>query len=273
MSKRYCDMTKPEINQLLKETSKSSLSNADKLTCLSEYFLGTPYDLYCEQDGPYALYETNPLVNFEKTNCICMVEVIVAMALSSHYEEFFNVLMHLRYRHGLIGMATRNHYTITDWLPANRWCLKEAVQAIGQSHCQPLTRTISHKNFFASKGITDIEDMLPDRTQTIQYVPTAELLAIRPNLKNGDIVSIIMDKPGIFSAHVGFIVIKNGQIYFRHASMSAMEVVEQKYEDYVKDMKRLGLFFMRIREDVQWEMKDTPLHGKIKLSEIQDVDL
>jgi hypothetical protein len=274
MNKTYGQMSRQEINQLLKETSQKGLTNAQKIEFYSERFLGTPYDLACEGDGPYALYETMPLMNLEKTNCMCMVEIVLAMSLSTHYEEMFNVLQHIRYRHGLIGMATRNHYTIADWLPANRWCLEDVTPKVGGTYCKPLTRTISHREFFKSKGITDIEDMLPDRTLTIQYIPKEELLKVQDKLHSGDIVSVIMDKPGIFSAHMGLIIKKDNQTYFRHASQAAMTTLDQPFAEYVdtlmKNPKRLGMVFMRVKEKVEWKIKDNPQHGKIELKDIKE---
>ncbi len=274
MKKTYGQMTRPEINRLLKETCQNPLSNAQKIEFYSDRFLGTPYELTCEGDGPYALYETMPLMNLEKTNCMCMVEIVLAMSLSSHYEEMFNVLQHIRYRQGLIGMATRNHYTIADWLPANQWCLDDVSSRVGGRYCKPLTRTISHREFFKSKGITDIEDMLPDRTLTIQYIPKEDLLKIQDKLHSGDIVSLIMDKPGIFSAHMGLIIKKDGKTYFRHASQAAMTTLDQPFDDYVnslmKNPKRLGMVFMRVKEKVNWKIKDNPQHGKISLKDIKD---
>ena len=125
----------------------------------------------------------------------------------------------------------------------------------------------------AGKGITDIDDLLPDRTITIQYIPKEHLLDIQDNLKAGDIVSIIMDQPGIFSAHMGFIMKDGKKTIFRHASQSAMNTIDQPFEEIVagliKNPKRLGMSFMRIREDVQWDMDTKPQHGKIRLSDLK----
>lgn len=273
MPKRYADMTLPEISQQLKDISTTKMTNEEKIVFFSKGFLNTPYDLKCEGDGPYAEYETMPLINLKQTNCMCYVEIVMAMALSSNYEEMFNVLQHIRYRNGLIGMATRNHYTMADWLPANSWCLRDVTMEVGGDKCKPLTRTISHKAFFASKGITDITNIMPDRTITINYIPNEDLLSVENNLKSGDIVSIIMDQPGIFSAHMGFIIKEDGKTYFRNASSLKMNTVDTPFEDYVdilkRNHKRLGMAFMRIREDVQWELDGKPLHGKIQLSNLK----
>ena len=96
----------------------------------------------------------------KKLNCMTFCEIVMALSLADYYEDFFNILQNIRYRQGIIGMATRNHYTMADWLPANAWCLNDISRRVGSEDTEQVTRTISHKNFFAGKGITDIPIML-----------------------------------------------------------------------------------------------------------------
>ena len=82
-----------------------------------------------------------------------------------------------------------------------------------------------------------------------------------------------LNKPGIESAHMGIIIKENGKTFFRNASQLKMNTVDQPFETYVeivrKNPTRMGMSFMRIREDVQWEIDGKPQHGKIKLSELK----
>lgn len=266
-NKKFYEMTVDEIDQLIREVSASKMSNSEKIVFYSERFLGTPYELHCEGDGPYAKYDTASLMNFKQINCMTYCELVLALALSSYYEEMFNVLQHIRYRQGIIGMATRNHYTMADWLPENKWCLTEVTKKVGGRFCKPLTRIISHRKFFAEKGITDIKDCLPDRKITILYIPKENLLQCEKNLKSGDIVALIQNKPGIFSAHMGLIIKKGDKTFFRHASMSAGTTLDEPFDEYVKSLmereKILGMSFMRVREKVRWVGPQKITRGKI----------
>lgn len=264
----YPEMSVEELDREIRRVAASGWTNQEKIVYYSERFLGAPYDLYCEGDGPYARYDTRPLLNLKKLNCMTYCEIVLALALADYYEDFFNILQHIRYRHGIIGMATRNHYTMADWLPANSWCLEDVTQRIGGVDALPLTRTISHLRFFGGKGFTDLPVVLPDRQVTITYIPLDRLAAHQDSLRSGDIVALIQDRPDIFSAHMLLVIRDQRGLFFRHASMSAGRVVDVPFADYVaglmKNPRYMGMSFMRVREQIAWQ--DGPCtHGKFLL--------
>ena len=61
-------MSNAEIDSMLKVNSEKDLTVTDRINMYSEMFLGTPYSWTATGDGPYALLETYPLVNFQETN-------------------------------------------------------------------------------------------------------------------------------------------------------------------------------------------------------------
>ncbi|MEA3431956.1 MAG: hypothetical protein U9R01_04660, partial [candidate division WOR-3 bacterium] len=65
-------MTNQEIDLLLTEISQKGLTISERINFYSEKFLGTPYNFRCIGDGPYALIENWPLVNFQETNCMAL---------------------------------------------------------------------------------------------------------------------------------------------------------------------------------------------------------
>ena len=137
-------------------------------------------------------------------------EHVLALSISDSWDNFFNNLQNIRYRDGIIGMRTRNHYTMADWLPENRWLLDDVSRIVGGKYTKSVTRTISHKNFFKNKGITDMRYVLPDREITIDYVPKEYLLNVEKNIKSGDILALIFaNKTDIFSAHMLMVIEKN----------------------------------------------------------------
>ncbi|HNR68768.1 MAG TPA: DUF1460 domain-containing protein [bacterium] len=263
----YYKMSVEEIDRDIRQVSLQSWSAAERVDYYSSKFLGAPYELYCQGDGPYARYDRLPLLNLREINCMTFCEIVMALSLSDYYIDFFNILQHIRYENGIIGMATRNHYTMADWLPANSWCLDEVTAQIGGEDCRSLTRTISHANFFAGKGIDDIPVMLPDRQMAIDYLPFAALLSHEQDLHSGDIVALIMDGQAIFSAHM-LLLIKNGDsTVFRHASMSAGKTVDSPFAEYIRAVqenpKYLGMSFMRLKDRIDWDSHSSR-HGKFR---------
>ncbi|UCE08632.1 MAG: DUF1460 domain-containing protein, partial [bacterium] len=254
--KLYYKMNIDEIDQDIREISNKGLNNQEKMVYYSERFLKAPYDLNCEGDGEYAKYDRQPLLNFKRVNCMTYCEIVLALTLSDYYEDMFNILQHIRYRNGIIGMATRNHYTMADWLPENSWCLDDVSREIGSEDTAQLTRTISHKTFFTGKDIHDIPLYLPDRELTIDYIPLNKLAHHQEELMNGDIVALIQDLPGIFSAHMLMVIKKDNRTFFRHASMKAKKVLDSPFDQYIKELsedpKYLGMSFMRVKQNIQW---------------------
>jgi len=254
-SKQLFEMTNQEIDSLLAETSQKDLTISERINFYYEKFLGTPYNFRCVGDGPYALIENWPLVDFQETNCMALCEHVLAMAISDSWDNFFNNLLQVRYKDGIIGMRTRNHYTMADWLPENSWILEDVSRRVGGEYTKSVTRTISHKKFFTSKGIKDMRYVLPDRKITIDYVPLDALKEVEKNIKPGDIVALIYaNKTDVFSAHMLIIAEKNNKKYIREANSKKATTFDTPYKEWVSNIQGLedylGLSFMRVREEL-----------------------
>jgi len=264
----YFKISAEAIDEDIRAIARQPLTNQQKMEYYSERFLGAPYELECEAEGEHGLYEKWPLMNLKQVNCMTYCEIVMALSLSEYYEEMFNVLQHIRYRQGIIGMASRNHYTMVDWLPANRWCLDDVTRQVGGADALLLTRTISHQTFFSKKGIQNLPVFLPDREVTIDYIPLEKLNAHADSLRSGEIVSLIQDRQAIFSAHMLLVIKKENQTFFRHASMPAKKVLDVPFTEYIQSLQKnpryQGMSFMRIKEEIQWQ-DGNYTHGKFIL--------
>lgn len=248
-------MSNKEIDKLLTTVSAQNLSITDRIGFYSEKFLGMPYNLNCAGDGPYALYESWPLVNFHETNCMVFCEHILALSISDSWDNFFNNLQQIRYKDGLIGMRSRNHYTMVDWLPENNWLIGHVSRQVGGRYTKQVTRTISHRKFFAGKGIADLRYVQPDRTVTLDYVPKEDLPKVEKNIRNGDILALIFaNKTDIFAAHMVIAVDKNGQILIRESSSAKKSTIETPFAEWSKVVaskaQYAGVSFLRVRDEL-----------------------
>jgi hypothetical protein len=253
--KRFTDMTRQEIDLLLIETAKKSMTITERMNFFSEYFLGTPYAFTCVGDGKDALYEPYPLVNFDSTNCMAICEHVLALSISDSWDNFFNNLQQIRYQDGMIGMRTRNHYTMADWLPENRWLLEDVSRKVGEAYTKTVTRTISHTNFFKGKGITDLRHVKPDREMTIDYIPLDALLKIKDNLRTGDVGALIFaNKTNIFSAHMWMVMEKERQMVIRESTTRGMTTFDTSYDEWAERVQEstryVGIALMRVRDDL-----------------------
>ena len=252
---RFFEMSSQQIDSLLTETAEKRLTVTQRMKIFSSYFLETPYDFKCVGDGPYALLEPYPLVNFQETNCMAFCEHILALSISDSWDNFFNNLQHIRYKDGIIGMRTRNHYTMADWLPENHWILEDVSRQVGGNRTNTVTRTISHEKFFRSKGITDMRYVIEDREVTIDYIPSAALNEIRMNLREGDIGALIFaDKSDIFSAHMFMVYQNENDLFIRESSTSKMSTFDTEYKTWVRKIQNrsryIGIAVMRIKDSL-----------------------
>ncbi len=257
---RFVDMSNKQIDSLLTLVSTKNMTITERMRYFSDYFLEMPYNLTCTGDGEYALYETWPLVNFQETNCMVFCEHVLALSISDSWDNFFNNLQQIRYKDGFVGMRTRNHYTIGDWLPQNSWLLNDVSKQVGGSLAKKLTRTISHQEFFKGKGITDLRYVLPDREITIDYIPKESLSGIKKNLKNGDMGCLLFAKlTNIFSAHMWMVIEKNGELIIRESSSSKMSTFDTPYTQWAEKIagsgRYIGIALMRVKDELNTQGK------------------
>jgi len=253
-------MDKADINDLLTKKSVENLTITERMSFYSEMFLGMPYGFTCVGDGPYALYDTKPLLTFDTTNCMVFCEDVLALSISDSYENFFNNLQQIRYKDGIIGMKTRNHYTMADWLPENSWLLHDVAKEVAGSKAKTLTRTISHKKFFAGKGIEDMRYVKDDRTMTINYIPFDALIDAKKNFKDGDILALMFrNLDNIFSAHMLMAYNTANGMVIRESSLSKSTVLDTPFEEWVNNFinskKYIGIALMRVNEDLNQKGK------------------
>jgi hypothetical protein len=262
-------MSYAQIDSMLKVNADKGLTVTDRINLYSSMFLGTPYSWTATGDGPYALLETYPLVNFQETNCMVYCEHVLALSISDSWDNFFNNLQQIRYKEGIIGMKTRNHYTMADWLPENSWILDDVSAEVGGEYTASMTRTISHENFFKGKGLKDMRYVKHDRKITVEYVPMEHMKDVKSRIKDGDIVAMLFaNQDNVFSAHMLMIVEKDGDLYFREASTTNYSTFETEYDEWLAWKgtwdKYAGIAFMRVKDELNkpnavvlpWKIKD-----------------
>ncbi|MEN8137147.1 MAG: N-acetylmuramoyl-L-alanine amidase-like domain-containing protein [Bacteroidota bacterium] len=250
------------IDSLLTETAKKPITIKEKMNFFSEMFLNTDYDLECVGDGPYSQYEPWPLVNMEKTNCMSLCEHVLALSISDSWDNFFNNLQKIRYNDGIIGIKSRNHYTMADWLPENNWLLKDVTKEVGKEYTANVTRNISHKKFFSKKGFLNLNYVKDDRELNIDYIKLEELHKVVDRLEVGDIaVLIYREKEDIFAAHMVMVMVKNGEKVIREATTSVMSTIDTEISEWIrvkqeKSNKRyIGISVIRIKEEINSNKK------------------
>jgi hypothetical protein len=175
-----------------------------RIAAIARKNIGQPYELFLLGEFPYETYDTQPLFSLAKSDCVVFAEHTYAMALSASWEEFFWMLQRIRYRDGVIGTATRNHYTEADWNVANSWLVTDVTRTLG-APTQPYHQRIDRQAFLLKQF--KIQRDIPVQPFDDVYIAKQDVAAIEAQLQDGDFVNVISGRNGNhYASHVGLIV-------------------------------------------------------------------
>ena len=230
--------------------------------------IGQPYEIYLLGEFPYELHDPDPIYCLSKSDCVTFCEHMYAMALSRDWWGFLRTLQRLRYRDGIVGMLTRNHYTEADWNRNNAFLFEDLTGTLGGGQLTaPLHEVIKRAQFFAKFGIG--QDIFNEEFSD-RYIPKDRVPEILTELRDGDFVNIVRgDASSQHVGHTGLIAIApDGTVDFLHSAGPAVR--EQPLTEYVASNQRcLGIKILRLRPDAQQRMEAelAAPHGATEVTE------
>ncbi len=181
-----------------------------RLDRLSEALLGCPYLAFSLVGGPA---EPERLVTrLDGLDCVTFTEVVLALGASRSLDQFVPQLLALRYHHGRLSWAHRNHYTHT-WLDRNT----------SAGRLRPLLPQL-----WSDAGAPRRLDLLegyPALEWQPRYLPWSQRGALALEVQAGDWVGFVSNKPNLDTFHVGLLF--PDPLRVRHASRSQGQVVEE----------------------------------------------
>ncbi len=221
--------TQESLENIIFSVNSREMNTGDRIAYYSALFIGTQYELGPLGEGGGNPPDTDPLYNFEKVDCVTFCEQVIALSLTKKgFEDFLDILTHIRYRQGLISFETRNHYSYLDWIPNNSWFCDNVTDKF-HSPCT-CVKIIDRDKFLSEHGFYTEITTVPSIVE-ILYIPQDYMVEITDFLENGDLIMIATSKPGIDIAHWGFYIKENNA--FRHASMSRREVTDLDWDSFV----------------------------------------
>jgi len=202
-----------------------------RIAAIGRKNIGQPYRLNLLGEFPFQVHDDLPMFSLDHSDCVVFVEHTYAMALSQSWDEFFWMLQRIRYRDGIIGVATRNHYTEMDWNVANRWLVTDISADLAGPDAVAYTMTIDRARFLRTRHRT--ETSIPVETSRQAYVPKERVAAIAGRLREGDLVNVISTRDGTyFASHVGLVVLgADGERHFLHSSEP--QVREETFASFI----------------------------------------
>ena len=253
-AKKLHQLTIPEIDDYIIALSQNRFTLAQKIATYSCLSLETPYVQGCLGEGSTGSFDKDPLIDFNRVDCTTFCEQILALAISKDYQDAFRNLQKIRYHNGIKRFTSRNHFILADWLPNNRWLLKDVTREKGGPLCKEMVKTIDRNAFAASLGYDNVNGFVPPQLVSIHYLPKHHLLTITPELRGSEIMVLITNRAGIFAAHLGFII-KNedASLVFRHASRTNKMVTDEPFKQLSKrlsmDQHIAGVVILAVRDD------------------------
>ena len=204
LNKPLFQMQPAEVGRFLAWQQLDQPNLRQRIAAIARKNIGQPYELFLLGEFPYETYDTQPLFSLAKSDCVVFAEHTYAMALSASWEEFFWVLQRIRYRDGVIGTATRNHYTEADWNVANSWLVTDMTRTLG-APTQPYHQRIDRQAFLLKQF--KIQRDIPVQPYDDVFVAKQDVAAIEAQLQDGDFVNVISGRNGnYYASHVGLIV-------------------------------------------------------------------
>ena len=248
-----------KIVTILRE-AKTDAGEQNRMLYFGKKFLGVPYVAHTLEEGDHE----HLIINVHELDCTTFVETVFALYLCDKHDrrtlqDYCHFLETIRYRNGQMGDYTSRLHYFTWWGDDNEQL--GLVKAISKPGIAPFTalQTINvnymsvHPDLY--KQLKLHPDFVPvilrfeqaSNGQKYHYIPKSLLGGSRKQLADvhdGDIISIITNKPGLDTSHVGIVFWDGGKLHLMHASSLYKKVVMDTttFYDYSQRQKaHLGI--------------------------------
>ena len=254
-------MCSDEDRQAFKEklgrlSSVNTAPYGQRVVAVGKTFLGTNYVANTLDLG----LEEPLVVNLGGLDCTTFVEnVLVFTRLigqeNPNFNDYINLLENIRYRDGQrSGYGSRLHY-FSEWLSNNEekgW-LKVIGQEVGGT---PMAKTLdfmsthrdSYMQLASDKNFEIVKEVEKNLTEPLCILHRDQIAANEHLLKNGDIVALATDIPGLDVTHTGILVrMENGRIHLLHASLKGgVEITANPLVEYLEKINHnIGILVAR----------------------------
>ena len=206
LTKQIYQMTPHEVSRYIAHMHTAEPDLRKRIAAIGRKNIGQPYVLNLLGEYPYQLHDSLPMFSLQSSDCVVFAEHTYAMALSQSWDEFFWMLQRIRYKDGVIGVATRNHYTEVDWNINNAWLVSDISAELAGAAAPTYELKVDRAQFLKTRHKTD--SALPVQLSREVYVAKEHVADIAAQLQDGDLVNVISTRGGLhWASHVGFIVV------------------------------------------------------------------
>lgn len=231
LDKQVYQMTPQEVHRYIGHAQQAEPDLRKRIAAIGRKNIGQPYKLHLLGEYPFELHDSLPMFSLENSDCVVFAEHTYAMALSKSWEEFFWMLQRIRYKDGVIGVATRNHYTEVDWNLNNSWLVTDISADLAGLSGPSYELTVDRQKFLKTRHQT--ERSIPVQNSREYFLPTERVAEVAAQLQDGDFVNVVSTRNGgYWVSHVGLVVTgPDGERRFLHSSEP--QVREESFDAFV----------------------------------------
>jgi hypothetical protein len=175
-AKQIFQMSPVEVDRYIAAIHQAEPDLRKRIAAIGRRNIGQPYKLNLLGEFPYQLHDSLPMFSLDESDCVVFAEHTYAMALSQSWEEFFWMLQRIRYKDGVVGVASRNHYTEVDWNTNNNWLVTDISSELGGADAPSYALRVDRARFLKTRHQTDSN--LPLQTSREVYVAADRVAAI-----------------------------------------------------------------------------------------------
>ena len=243
------EMGEAQLNEYVEELSAREPRFEERLEEVVLRSVGTAYQDGPLGEGPTGTYDTDPLVDLKRVDCVTYVEQSVALASGASYPEALDSLRAIRYKDGKADFESRNHFMISDWIRNNPYCI-DVTRQLGVE-TRSVVRTISKKDFFELVKAPGLGQDTPDEEVTLHYVPSETTGDALDALPGPSLIVFVGKVDWLFALHCGVLLRDdNDEPLLYHASSKAGKVVGVPLDQYMREQadRYIGFTAYRIEE-------------------------
>ncbi|MGZ8319059.1 MAG: N-acetylmuramoyl-L-alanine amidase-like domain-containing protein, partial [Telluria sp.] len=194
LKKQIFQMTPAEVHRYIGHVHQAEPDLRKRIAAIGRKNIGQPYLLNLLGEYPFELHDSLPMFSLDNSDCVVFAEHTYAMALSQSWEEFFWMLQRIRYKDGVIGVATRNHYTEVDWNINNNWLVTDISLDLAGPAGPSYNQTVDRAKFLKTRHNT--ERSIPVQDTREYFVPKERVAEVAAQLQEGDFVNVISTRDG-----------------------------------------------------------------------------
>jgi hypothetical protein len=233
------------VAERLRAIHQDNAKHQQRIERVSALFMGKPFALSPLGEGPGAHTDKDPIVRFDRFDCVTYVEEVMALSWHADLNRAVDELQRVRYVAGRIRYGARKHIMMAQWIPLNvsAGFVRDITRSVGRGETKTATLRIAAQDFRSKKG-SALELAARDQphgSHSVDMVPLSRMPLLLERVPAGTIITTIRQSQQNVpyrASHVGLVIVQGGKRMIRHAHKPSGRVVQQPLAEFVAAARR-----------------------------------